>query len=152
MREVVCAIAGFAVLLSGVSAVAYGDDLSTNRPEQNTASKRRVISGVETMVASTSGFRSGRPGGLCSEYYIPALQIVDPPKHGTVRFDTIFTIPKGSGCPNPIHGQGVFYRPADGYTGRDEFTYHRPDNPMAFNWVGGVPPGNRTVVLTVKAR
>jgi hypothetical protein len=151
-RKILYAIAGFAVLSNGVPIAAYGDNLSTNRPEQNTATKRRVTSGAETMVASSSGYRSGGPGGLCSEYYIPALQIVDLPKHGTVRFDSILTIPKGSGCPNPIHGRGVFYRSADGYTGEDRFTFYRPDNPMAFDWVGGVPPGNRTVVLIVRAR
>ena len=152
MRKIFFAITGFALLFDNVQITAYADNLSTNRTEQNTTARRKVPSGEETMVASASGWRSGRPGSLCSEYYISALQIVDPPKHGTVRFDSILTIPKGSGCSNPIHGQGVFYRSADGYIGQDQFTYHRPDDPMAFNWVGGVPPGNRTVVVTVRAR
>jgi hypothetical protein len=151
MRKRLYVIAGFAVLFSSVQIYAYGDNLSTNRTEQNTTAKRVVPSGTETMIASATNWRSGHPGSLCSEHYIPALQIVDPPKHGAVRFDSILTIPKGSGCSNPIHGQGVFYRPLDGYTGQDQFTYHHPDDPKAFNWLGG-PPGNHTLVITVKAR
>ena len=111
-------IAGCAVLFN-VQIAAYGDELSTNRAEQNTTTKRRVPSGVETMVARTFAWRAGRPGGLCSEYYTPALQIVDPPQHGTVRLDSVLATPRGSGCPNPIHGQGVFYRSAEGYVGQD---------------------------------
>jgi hypothetical protein len=151
MRKILYVIAGFALLFDNVQIAAYGENLSTNRVERNTTSKRAVPSGTETMVASVSAWRSGRSGGLCSEYYIPALQIVDPPTHGTLRFDSILTIPKGSGCSNPIHGQGVFYRSSDDYVGQDQFTYYRPDNAMAFNWVGG-PPGNHTVAVTVRAR
>ena len=151
MRKALHVIAGSALLFGNIQIAAYGDNLSTKRTEQNTTTKRKVPSGVETMVGSASGYRTGGSGSLCSEYYIPALQIVDPPKHGTVRFDSILTIPKGSGCANPIHGQVVFYRSADGYTGQDQFTYHRPDNPMAFDWLGR-PPGNHTVVLTVRAQ
>jgi hypothetical protein len=148
-------IAILAVLLTvnGSQNGAFGDDLSTNRTEQNTTTERRVASGVETMVARTFAWRSGRQGsGLCSEYYIPALQIVDPPQHGTARIDSILAIPRGSGCSNPIHGQGVFYRSVDSYVGQDQLTFYRPNDPMAFNWVGGVPPGNRTVVITVRPR
>jgi hypothetical protein len=151
MRKIFYAITGFAMLFDGVPIAAYGDNLSTKRTEQDTTTKRKVPSGVETMVGSASGYRTGGSGSLCSEYYIPALQIVDPPMHGTVRFDSILTIPRGSGCANPIHGQGVFYRSSDGYTGQDQFTYHRPDNPMAFDWLGRAP-GNHTVVLTVRER
>jgi len=151
MRKVLYLIAGFAVVFGNAQIAAYGDNLSTNRTEQNTTTKRKVTSGVEAMVGSASGYRTGGSGSLCSEYYIPALQVVDPPKHGTVRFDSILTIPKGSGCANPVHGQGVFYRSSDGYVGQDQFTYHRPDNPTAFDWLGG-PPGNHTVLITVTAR
>jgi len=152
MRQVLYVIAGCVVLFSGVRIPAYGDNLSTNRPEQNTSTKRKVMSGGETMVANISRWRSDRPGSLCSESSISAVQIVDPPKHGTARIDSVLTIPRGSGCSNPIHGQGVFYRSLEGYVGRDQFTYHIPDDPTAFNWLGGVPPGNRTVLLTVRAR
>jgi hypothetical protein len=144
-------IAVFAGLLAINSSqiAAFAGDLSTNRTEQNTTTKRRVVSGAETMVARTFAWRSGRSGGsFCSEYYIPALQVVDPPQHGTVRIDSILAIPRGSGCSNPIHGQGVFYRSFDGYVGQDQFAFYRPNDPMAFNWVGE-PPGNRTVVITV---
>ena len=152
MWKILYAIMGFAVLFNGVQIAAYGDDLSTNRTEQDTVTKRKVISGTETMVASTFSWRTGRSGGgFCSESYKPALQIIDPPKHGTARIDSILNIPKGSRCPNPIHGQGIFYRSSDGYKGEDQFTYYRPDNRTAFDWVGGVPPGNRTVLVTVTA-
>ncbi|MBV8337484.1 MAG: hypothetical protein JO358_18995 [Alphaproteobacteria bacterium] len=152
MRKILYAMGGFALLLNVIQITAYGDEPSTSRPERDTTTKRKVLPGTETMVASTFGWRAGRSGGYCSEYYMPVLQLVDPPKHGTVRFDTVLAIPKGSGCPNPVHGQGVFYRPSDGYTGQDQFTYYRPDDPRAFDWVGGVPPGNRTVIVTVMAR
>jgi hypothetical protein len=152
MRKMLYAIAGCAVLFNGIWIPAYGDNLSTNRPEQNTSAKRKVISGTETMVGNISRWRSDRPGSLCSESSISAVQIVDPPKHGTARIDSILTIPRGSGCSNPIHGQGVFYRSLEGYVGLDQFTYHIPDDPTAFNWLGGVPPGDRTVLLTVRAR
>jgi hypothetical protein len=151
VRKALYAIVGFAALFGNAQIAVHGDNLSSNRTEQNTTTKLRVQSGAETMVASFSGYRTGASGSLCSEYNVPALQIVEPPKHGTVRMDTILTIPKGSGCSNPIHGQGVFYRSADGYIGQDQFAYHYPDNPTAFDWLGG-PPGNRTVLLTVRAR
>jgi len=105
---------------------------------------------TETMVNSASKYRVQEGSGQCSPNGIPALEVVTPPEHGTVRFVTTDVgIPKGSGCSNSIYGQGVFYRPDPGFVGRDRFTYNVPDDPTAFIRLGP-PPGPWTVIVTVR--
>src|SRR5215469_13287696 len=94
---------------------------------------------TETMVSSASRwrYREGVGQGQCSPNGVPDLQLVAPPKHGTVRFITTDVgIPKGSGCPNSVYGQAVMYRPDLGFVGKDQFTYNVPDDPMAFVHLG----------------
>ena len=73
---------------------------------------RRVIpSDTETMVSSASRWRyhEGEGQRQCSPNGIPALELVTPPQHATVRF--VFAdlgVPKGSGCINSVYGKAVF--------------------------------------------
>ena len=114
---------------------------------------RRVVPrDTETMVSSASQFRyrEGEGQKQCSPNGVPALELVTPPKHGTVRF--VFAdlgVPKGSGCINSVYGEAVMYRPDPGFVGRDRFTYIVPADPMAFNYLGR-PPGPWTVFVTVR--
>jgi hypothetical protein len=113
---------------------------------------RRVVQrDTETMVASASQYRyqEGAAYQQCTPNGIPALQLVKPPKHGTVRFVVAdLGIPNGSGCTNSVYGQAVMYRPDPGFVGRDRFTYSVPVDPTAFVHLGP-PPGPWTVIVTV---
>src|SRR5271169_671488 len=69
---------------------------------------RVVPRDTETMVssASQSRLREGEGELQCSPNGIPALELVTPPKHGSVRF--VFAdlgVPKGLGCINSVYGQ-----------------------------------------------
>jgi len=113
---------------------------------------RVVPRDTETMVSSASQFRyrEGEAQMQCSPNGIPALELVRPPKHGTVRF--VFAdlgVPKGSGCINSVYGQAVMYRPDPGFVGRDRFTYDVPADATAFVRLGP-PPGPWTVFVTVR--
>jgi len=114
---------------------------------------RRVIpSDTETMVSSASRWRyhEGEGQRQCSPNGIPALELVTPPQHATVRF--VFAdlgVPKGSGCINSVYGQAVLYRPNPGFVGKDRFTYNVPVDPMAFEHLGR-PPGPWTVFVIVR--
>jgi hypothetical protein len=121
----------------------------TRAPE--TQIRRSVPGDVESMVSSSSLWLNRE--GQCRANHIPALELLRSPQHGTVRFATVEVgIPKGSGCANAVAGQGVFYRPAPGFVGQDQFTYNVPTDAMTMDWVGGPPPtGPRTVILTVSA-
>ena len=107
---------------------------------------------TERMVSSASKWRHQEGSGQCSPNGIPALELIAPPKHGTVRFATTdIGIPRGSGCTNPVYGQGVFYRPDPGFVGRDQFTYNVPADSTAFEHFGP-PPGPWTVIVRVRDR
>ena len=111
-----------------------------------------VLRDTETMVASASRwrYREGEAQVQCTPNGIPALELVSPPKHGTVRFvDADLGIPKGSGCTNSVYGKAVFYRPDPGYLGTDQFVYNVPADPMAFTHLGR-PSGPWTVFVTVR--
>ena len=73
---------------------------------------RRVVPpDTETMVGSASRwrYREGEGQRQCSPNGNPVLELVTPPKHGTVRFvDADLGIPKGSGCINSVYGKAVF--------------------------------------------
>jgi hypothetical protein len=114
--------------------------------------RQGVSRDTETRVGSAAKWRHQEGSGQCSPNGIPVLELVTPPKHGTVRFVTTDVgVPKGSGCVNSICGQAVFYRPDSGFVGRDQFTYSVPAEPTAFNWLGS-PPGTKTVILSVGDR
>ena len=127
-------------------------DLHGQTGTPGTKLRRVVPPDTETMVASASRFRyhEGEAQRQCSPNGIPALEIVTPPKHGTLRFvDADLGIPKGSGCINSVYGKAVLYRPNPGYVGKARFTYTVPNDPMAFDWLGR-PPGPWTVFVTVR--
>jgi len=112
--------------------------------------RRSVPRDTETMVASAVKYREQEGSGYCTPNGLPALEVVTPPKHGTVRFVTTdIGIPRGSGCSNSLWGQAVMYRPDPGFVGRDQFTYNVPNDPTAFIHLGP-PPGPWTVFVTVR--
>ena len=111
-----------------------------------------VLRDTETMVSSASQYRTREGEGYqqCTPNGIPALELVTPPKHGTVRFVVAeLGVPKGSGCMNSVYGQAILYRPAPGFVGKDQFTYNVPPDPTAFVRLGP-PPGPWTVFVTVR--
>jgi hypothetical protein len=114
--------------------------------------RRVALRDTDTMVASASQYRTHEGEGyqLCTPNGVPALELVTPPKHGTVRFVVAdLGIPKGSGCKNSVYGEAVMYRPDPGFVGRDRFTYTVPADPTAFVHLGP-PPGPWTVFVTVR--
>jgi hypothetical protein len=114
--------------------------------------RRLVLRDTETMVASASQYRTQEGAGyqLCTPNGVPALELVEPPKNGSVRFVVAdLGIPKGSGCKNSVYGQAVMYRPNAGFVGRDRFTYTVPVDPTAFVRLGP-PPGPWTVFVKVR--
>jgi hypothetical protein len=116
--------------------------------------RRSVLRDTETMVGSASQwrYREGEGQVQCSPNGIPALELVTPPKHGTVRFvEADLGVPRGSGCINSVYGKAVLYRPNPGFVGKDEFTYNVPADPTAFEHLGR-PPGPWTVFVTVREK
>ena len=114
--------------------------------------RRVVLRDIETMVASASQYRTHEGEGyqLCTPNGVPALELVTPPKHGTVRFVVAdLGVPKGSGCKNSVYGQAVMYRPDSGFVGRDRFVYNVPVDPTAFVRLGP-PPGQWTIFVMVR--
>jgi hypothetical protein len=147
-RVTVANAAPYLLLLLMVTAMVPGRVWGQAGPQETTL-RRSVPRDAETMVSSASRWRSQGGAGLCSTWYIPALELVTPPKHGTVRFvSTDIGVPRGSGCSNSVYGQAVLYHPAPGFVGEDQFTYNSPDEPMAMNWTGR--PGLKTVIVTVR--
>jgi len=110
--------------------------------------RRSVPPDAETMVSSAARWHSQQVG-RCLTASIPTLDLVTPPKHGTVRFViTDIGIPRGSGCNNSVYGQAVLYHPAPGFVGEDQFVYNSPDDPTIMNWTER--PGRKTVIITVR--
>jgi hypothetical protein len=110
--------------------------------------RRSVPPDAETMVSSASRWFSVQ-AGLCRTANIPTLDLVTPPKHGTVQFViTDIGIPRGSGCSNSVFGRAVLYHPAPGFVGEDQFAYDSPDDPTVMNWTDR--PGRKTVIVTVR--
>jgi hypothetical protein len=130
------------VLAFGLAAPAMAQDAPQVR--------RTVPPDVESKVGSTAMWHIKGGNGRCSSRGTPTLDIINPPKHGTVRFDTADVgIPKGSGCSNSVYGTVILYKPAAGFAGEDQFTLNRVRDAMAFNWIG-FPPGPRTFIVTVR--
>ena len=138
----------YLVMVLSATAVIPAQAPGQSGPQETTY-RRSVPRDAETMVGSAAMWRRQPGPGLCSTRYIPELELVTPPKHGTVRFvATDVGAPKGSGCINSVYGQAVLYHPAPGFVGEDEFTYNTPDDPVVMNWTR--PPGRKTVIITVR--
>jgi len=138
------------LLLPWLVAVTVPGQVRGQSGGPGTQLRRSIPRDTETMVSSASKYRVQEGSGQCSPNGIPALELVTPPKHGTVRFFTTDVgIPRGSGCSDSLYGQGVFYRPDPGFVGRDQFTYNVSDDPTAFIRLGP-PPGPWTVFVTVR--
>ena len=134
------------VLSLFIAAVGAGEVLGQSRTPETTM-HRRVLRDTETRISTAARYRP-QANGQCSVWYIPVLELVTPPKHGTVRFVTTDVgVPRGSGCNNSVNGQAVMYRPDPGFVGKDRFTYNSPTEEMAFDVVGH--PGLKTVIVTV---
>jgi hypothetical protein len=99
--------------------------------------RRRVPRDSETMVASAAHVRVTEGVTNCTAGFLPALELVIPPKHGTVRFAAAdLGIQPRTGCNSPVYGTAVFYRPSPGFVGEDQFTLRVPPDPTAFWHVG----------------
>ena len=109
---------------------------------------RRVPHDVETRVIWQGAWVQRTPG-FCSVRFIPALQVVSQPLHGTLRLATDLNAPRGSGCSNPISGAAIYYKPNPGFTGQDRFAVNLPEDPTSMNHLG-VASGNHMVVITVR--
>jgi hypothetical protein len=129
-----------------VGVIGAGEVLGQSRTPETTM-HRRVSRDTETRISTAARYRA-QSNGQCTVSFVPVLELVTPPKHGTVRFVTTDVgVPRGSGCNNSVNGQAVMYRPDPGFVGKDQFTYNSPTDPMAFDVVG--PPGLKTVFVTV---
>jgi len=69
----------------------------------------------------------------CGVVRLPELTMETPPSRGTVRFAT--TSAKAQMCANDTEATGVFYKPAPGFVGEDQFRYKTPKN-VSSTWVG----------------
>jgi hypothetical protein len=102
---------------------------------------------VETRIIWGAFWRRD-PNNVCTARFIPRLEMVTAPAHGTVRFVTVFGIPVKSGCDNSVYGTAVMYRPNPGFVGQDQFSYNLPPDPMTMNWTSP-GPGIRVVTVDV---
>jgi hypothetical protein len=137
-----------AVMVPGQVLGQAGPEARSGAGVQEATLRRSVPRDAETMVSSSTRFRYQGGAGQCSTSHIPVLELVTPPKHGTVRFvATDVGVPTGSGCGNSVYGQAVLYHPAPGFVGEDQFTYNVPSDPTARDWIR--PPGLKTVIVTV---
>ena len=116
---------------------------------RETTLRRSVPRDAETMVSSAATWRFRGDLGRCVTFTPPFIELVTPPKHGTVRFVmTDIGPPSGSGCSNSVHGWAVLYQPAPGFVGEDQFTYNIAADSRAMEWF--LPQGLKTVIVTVR--
>ena len=131
-----------------VTAMAAGEIRGQTGPREATL-RRSVPRDAETMVSSAARWRFRGDLGLCVVYSVPPIELVTPPKHGTVRFViTVIGAPSGSGCSNSVSGWAVLYQPAPGFVGEDQFTYNIAADSRAMEWF--LPQGLKTVIVTVR--
>jgi len=135
--------AAYLLLPLMVTAIRAGQVWGQSRAPETTM-RRSVPPDTETKVGSAVRYHI-QANGQCSTWYIPVLELVTPPRHGTVSAD--IGVPSGSGCSSSVNGQAVMYRPDPGVVDRDRFTYNSPGEPMAFDVIGR--PGPMTVIVTV---
>jgi hypothetical protein len=133
-------------LLTSVAAITGEAQAPTSVPVEQL--HRTVSRDPETRIARF-GFWTVDKNSACTAYYIPKLELVAAPAHGTVRFVTASFTPARSGCNNSIYGTRVVYRPNPGFVGQDQFTFNLPPDPMLTNWTG---PGPGSYVITVEVR
>ena len=132
-------LAAGAVLLSSLGFQCRAD----------TQLRRVVPRDNESVVGQAAHWRINN--GQCSLRGTPDIQIVTQPSHGSARIAPAnIGIPPGSGCVNSVFGLVVLYRPVPGFVGEDRFTWNHPHDPMYIDWVGGVPPGLRNLIITVR--
>jgi hypothetical protein len=99
------------------------------------------------MVFSAYNVRVSEGATNCTVGYLPTLELVIPPKHGTVRFAAAdLGIQPKMGCNNPVFGTGVFYRPSPCFVGEDQFTLRVPQDSMAFLHVGSTAETHMVIV------
>jgi len=138
--------ASAAALLAGPIILAGGQPGRAQSANQPVLLQRTVPRDAETRVASEAAYKT-YDGTTCLVRYLPTIQLVVPPQHGTVRFDTADVgVPAGSGCRNSVTGTVVLYRPNAGFIGKDQFTYKTQVDPVAMDRLG---PGNPLHSLTV---
>jgi hypothetical protein len=83
--------------------------------------QRSVPRDTESRAAMSWNSSQYPRGSNCVSNGLPVLTIVDPPKSGTVRFDT--AVHKPPQCPNEIQVTAAFYKPRPGFIGQDQFSY-----------------------------
>jgi hypothetical protein len=142
--------AGVVALLLLLGAMIGASQVWGQSPAPATQIRRVVPRDTEIKIGSQVALKYYQGDTLCMARYIPTLELVTPPSHGTVRFDTADVgVPKGTGCSNSVTGTVVLYQPAPGFVGPDQFTYKLQADPMATDWVGGSAL-MRYVTLTVR--
>jgi hypothetical protein len=124
------------LLLSAGIAFAAGSARGQS-PEVGTEIRRIVAHDSETQIGYQVNLKYYQGDTLCMARFIPSLELVTPPTHGTVRFDTADVVPRGTGCSNSVAGTVVLYRPTPGFVGQDRFAYKLQADPMAMDRVGG---------------
>jgi len=138
-----------ALLLLSLCVIGAGTGQVRGQTAATSTSHHAVPRDTETRVGSQGMWKKYGNSTSCMTNFLPTLQLITPPTHGTVRFATGDVLPDGSGCSAPFSGTVVWYRPNPGFVGDDQFTYQNQADPMAMNRVG--PAGLlRTVIVTVK--
>jgi hypothetical protein len=136
-----------AVVLFASAATATADAEQQSTPPVVGRIHRTVTHDVETRI--TWGAVYSRNGiGVCRARFMPQLEIVTAPAHGTVRFVTAAAIPHNSGCDNSVYGTAMMYRPNPGFVGQDQFSYNFPTDPTVMDWIGR-GPGTQVVTVEV---
>ena len=109
---------------------------------------RTVAANAESRVYWAGSWRDRH--GICSNAFRqpPNLDVQVPPQHGTLRMAPEADTPKRSGCQNPIYGTAIYYRPAPGWVGQDQFIIIYTVDPMATNVLG--PHGQIAINLTAR--
>jgi len=138
------------VLFALVSwGLAGGQPAWSQSDAQPAVFRQTVARDTETRVASLSNIKV-YDGTACMTRFIPTVELVTAPQHGTVRFDTADVgAPKGSGCNNSVTGTVVLYRPNPGFIGKDQFTYKVQADPMAMDHTGTQNPLH-SMIVTVR--
>jgi hypothetical protein len=110
--------------------------------------KKSALRGVETFIAVHSNYTQLTAQLACEEGPPVKIEIVTPPKNGTVA--TRPAAEKVAECAQRVVGTGIYYTSKPGFVGTDSFSYSAKAEGMAAKRAGAVL-GIRNVTVEVES-
>ncbi len=110
--------------------------------------KKMALRGVETFITVHLNYTKLPAALTCEEGPPVKIEIVTPPKNGTVSFRS--AAEKTPDCAQRVVGTGIYYTSKPGFIGTDSFSYNAKGDGVAPKLVGTVA-GIRNVTVEVES-